>query len=108
MATCIVSGTIYDGFDSPLSSVKIVAFPSDAPVYDSSTGRLIGATQKVTVTSSTGYFELVLTRYLDFCINIKEIGFKEVIRVPDAATMVLWGATTVQESDLTPQGPASW
>lgn len=111
MATCIVKGTIIDGAENPVAYTTVTAFPTRAPQMSSTGNALIAPLLIKTVTSSTGYFELKLVQKKDFCINIKEIGYKEIITIPEAAEVTLWSTTPavdpIPEPDQPPT-PDNW
>ena len=94
MAICIITGTILDGSENPISNTLVTAFPVEAPTNDYQLGAIIGNSFVQTVTSSTGYFALRLTQGIKFCITIRSIGYKEVLNVPSQDTFDLWSSQT--------------
>ena len=110
MAKCIITGTIVDATDAPMAGVLVVAFPINAPQILTSDGKAVANSLIQTVTTSTGLFSLNLIRNITYCINIKEIGYKDTFMVPDQDTFVLWGGTStpvVPGSDPSPE-PGNW
>ena len=110
MNMCLVTGYLYDGSGQPMVGTLVTAFPDKAPFFASSTGQIISRSLIEAITSSTGYFSINLIQSVEYCINIKEIGYKEAYRVPAASTAILF--TSVAEyisetSDIIPVGATS-
>lgn len=104
MATCIVKGTIVDSSENLISGALVFAVPAKSPAI-TSTGVAIFP-EPVQAITSTGYFELVLIRNMEFVVHINFLGFKEKIRVPDQEEYDLFNATSVPiANDPTPDDP---
>lgn len=108
MALCKVSGTILDGTETPMANVIVVAFLVDAPQNSVTSSALISGNLIKAVTTSTGYFELNLVRNAKFCINIKEVGYKEIVTVPDADTLNLWSTNPAPDEPTVTPDPTNW
>lgn len=103
MATCKVYGTIQSGDGNPTVGIVIHAIPTTVPTIVG--GVALSGYIVETTTSSTGYFELDLLQNVDFCVIINTLGFKEVVKVPVAADVVLWTLTSIQETGGTGTDP---
>ena len=107
MAICVVTGTLLNGSEDPIPNVLVTAFPIDAPTNDYQLGAIIGNSFVQTVTSSTGHFTLKLTQGVKFCINIRSIGYKEVLHVPAQDTFDLWSSSSYTSTGTTSTGNTS-
>jgi hypothetical protein len=95
MATCLVTGTIYNGSEVPVSGTIIYAVPAQSPAL-SSTGFAVSSNPISTYTSSTGYFELTLIQNMAYVVTIQALGFREKIMIPAATTYNIFNLTSVQ------------
>ena len=102
MSICTVTGTIQLSDETPSVGVLIFAVPAMSPSI-TATGIAYDPNPVQAITSSTGYFELDLSRNMDFIVTINALGFREKIRTPDAATYSLFSITSVPIApDATP------
>lgn len=95
MATCRLTGTIYDSSEVAAEGVLIYAVPAMSPAVTSS-GYAIYPQPVQTATSTGGVFYLSLIRNMDFVVTIPFIGFKEKIRVPDSSEYNIFSLTSVE------------
>ena len=102
MSLCAVTGTILDGSENPIVGIVVNAFPISAPQNSPYDNAMIGRTVLQAITTSTGKFTLNLSRTVQFCINIKDIGYKEVLTVPDVAAIDLWTAMIATSTGYEP------
>jgi hypothetical protein len=103
MALCKVYGTIQSGDGNPTVGVYIHAIPTTIPTIVG--GVALSSYTIDTISTSTGYFELNLLQDVDFCVIINTLGFKEVVKVPAQAEVVLWTLTSIQETGGTGTDP---
>ena len=111
MATCKVYGYIKDGSELPVEGILVIFRPASLPAINSSTGDAIAPISLTTITTSTGYFEKVLTINTDFVVIINAIGLKQKIRIPDEVEKKLFELTaTYTTGDPTPvdTGQSNW
>lgn len=100
MKLCTVTGYLYDGSGTAMPDILVTAFPVNAPIFNASTGQVISRSLLETVTDSNGLFTLKLIQGVDYCINIKDIGYKEVFAVPDEDAIVLFpDASNILQAD---------
>ena len=112
MNRCLVTGYLYDGGGYAMPNVLVTAFPDNAPFIMSSTGQIVARTLIETITSSTGYFAFSLLQNVEYCISIKELGYKEIYKVPTAATATMFYEEGAQDNgddawDIIPIGATS-
>ena len=80
-----VYGYIYDLNDLPVQDVLIRAGVYDQPLLDGASERGYVTDYIQTITSSTGYFYLMLPRGHLVSLSIPSIGYGENVQIPDDA-----------------------
>src|SRR5271157_5785093 len=100
MATCKIYGYIINGSEQPIEGVIVYAVPAILPEVTSTGLYAFHYTPITTLTTSSGYFELNLSKGLEFFVYINSIGFRQKITTPSTDTAVLFSLASVQTQDI--------